>query len=468
MAFSKERAQRMTTRASAGWPGPLLHGQVTTKVKSLLRLPTLQEPRKRTAEGQSSGREKRTQRDSATSCDSSYESYPSSSVSPLSPVTSVEVKAPFQATSSPNMFVKSSFEFTPDITADEGDETFRLRCSGPGLYLCSVTGLVFHMGGDGGEVVYRIVPWDWRLLDRHHKKPAGPLFNIECEQRSVLGLHLPHCEIQSGGGGDFLSVAHVEDEGVEFLRPREVTETCVVVDVSGLSAFGNVKDVDSPSQPVRALVLLFYQPPKDPEPKSLLNVLMLPGNVVLQKVLTARKDQVYIETPPQCKLHPDREYVLSTSPQDDRVIVQPTKAEFYCNYDNYVPSFQVTLETRLKEIKLFLNEGIWERRVGLSTVSASRRLSALDLVHSERLLRVRSDLIKSISGPVLKSLLDRLLEEKVITDAEREAAEAKPNRSDRARFVIDAVRMKGEDASLEMIGFLMDDDSFLCDHLGLF
>uniref|UniRef100_G3PG02 FIIND domain-containing protein n=1 Tax=Gasterosteus aculeatus TaxID=69293 RepID=G3PG02_GASAC len=213
MAFSKERAQRMTTRASAGWPGPLLHGQVTTKVKSPLRLPTLREPRKGTAEDQSSGREKRTQRDSATSYDFSYESYPSSSVSPLSPVTSVEVRAPFQDPSSPNMFVKSSFEltpdittdkhnetfrlrcydafesspteherepggdadvltetaasfaaashsvtgaspaagqqeFTPDITTDEDDETFRLRCSGPGLYLCSVTGLVFHMGGE--------------------------------------------------------------------------------------------------------------------------------------------------------------------------------------------------------------------------------------------------------------------------------------------------------------------------------
>lgn len=53
---------------------------------------------------------------------------------------------------------------------------------------------------------------------------------------SVLGLHLPHCEIQRG---DFLSVAHVEDEGVEFLRPREVTETHVVVDVSGLSGNWN-------------------------------------------------------------------------------------------------------------------------------------------------------------------------------------------------------------------------------------
>ncbi|XP_077952334.1 caspase recruitment domain-containing protein 8-like [Gasterosteus aculeatus] len=539
MALSKERAQRKTTRASAGWPGrsgdpnrgspfiPLFHGQVMTKVT---------EKRMRTDSGYCSDNsypsppsittyfpgagQKRAEAVSHLPNGSEHDADPdcSQSLIPMvegppparcrsalardSPAADGFESSPTQHEREPGgdadvltetdaSFAAASHsvtgaspaagqqEFTPDITADEGDETFRLRCSGPGLYLCSVTGLVFHMGGDGGEVVYRIVPWDWRLLDRHHKKPAGPLFNIECEQRSVLGLHLPHCEIQSGGGGNFLSVAHVEDEGVEFLRPREVTETCVVVDVSGLSALGNVRDGDSPPpQPVRALVLLFYQPPNDPDdPESLLNVLMLPSNVVLQKVKCSRKNDVgpesYIETPPQCKLHPDREYVLSTSPQDDRVIVQPTKAEFHCNYDNYFTSFQVILKTRLKHIKLFLKEsdgavGIWERRVGLSTVVASCSPSTPDLVHSKRLLEVRTGFLESISGPVLKSLLDRLLEKKVITDAEWASVEVMPNNSDRARFVIDAVRKKGEDASLEMIEFLKEVDPYLCDHLGLF
>uniref|UniRef100_A0AAQ4PJ52 CARD domain-containing protein n=1 Tax=Gasterosteus aculeatus aculeatus TaxID=481459 RepID=A0AAQ4PJ52_GASAC len=86
---------------------------------------------------------------------------------------------------------------------------------------------------------------------------------------------------------------------------------------------------------------------------------------------------------------------------------------------------------------------------------------------AKSLMEVRTGFVESISGPVLKSLLDRLLEEKVITDAEREAAEAEPNRSDRARSVIDTVRRKGKEARSKMIGFLMDDDPFLCDHLGI-
>uniref|UniRef100_A0A668SH16 CARD domain-containing protein n=1 Tax=Oreochromis aureus TaxID=47969 RepID=A0A668SH16_OREAU len=75
---------------------------------------------------------------------------------------------------------------------------------------------------------------------------------------------------------------------------------------------------------------------------------------------------------------------------------------------------------------------------------------------------LRSCFIKSISGPVLSSLLDKLLEKKVITHE----ADAMQSRSDRARFVIDTVRRKGEAASSQMIEFLRELDAFL--HRNLF
>ncbi|XP_019208939.1 uncharacterized protein LOC106096757 [Oreochromis niloticus] len=122
-----------------------------------------------------------------------------------------------QAASSPDMKLK---EFTPAITADDSDdETYLFQCSSAGLYQCSVTGLVFVMKGEG-DVVYRTVPWYRRLLAQHHKKPAGPLFDIKCQQQSVCQLHLPHCELISTGGGQFLQVAHVHDERVEFIPPH--------------------------------------------------------------------------------------------------------------------------------------------------------------------------------------------------------------------------------------------------------
>ncbi|KAE8279559.1 hypothetical protein D5F01_LYC21682 [Larimichthys crocea] len=348
------------------------------------------------------------------------------------PSTSTKNETLTRANSLPDMLLENSFEeFTPDI--DEDDESYRFQCSCPGLYQCSVTGLVFHMEGEG-DVDYRTVPWNRRRLAQHQKQPAGPLFDIKCVQQSMRQLHLPHCEICSTGGCDFLSVAHVNDEAIEFITPHKITETHVVINITGFSGFGNVKDEDSPPVPVRALVLLFYRPPVDPDLESLLNVLLLPKNGVLRDVLRTRKklfgDENLIQTSPHCKLHPTQEYTLSTCPEDDSVLVQPTEAEFDCdNYDNYFPSFQ-----------------------GIS---------------DDSLLDIRSSFIDRISGPVLQSLVDKMYEKKVMTDSERESVDGIQNKRDKARFVFDTVRNKGEAASSEMTDFLCEVDPFLSEHLGL-
>ncbi|XP_067434666.1 caspase recruitment domain-containing protein 8-like [Thunnus thynnus] len=401
------------------------------------------------------------------------------SKSSLSQINSANNKNLTQAKSLSDMLLKDIFEeFTPDITVDENEETYRFHWSRPGLYQCSVTSLVFHMEGEG-DVVYRIVAWNCRLLAQHHKKPAGPLFDIKCLQQSVCQLHLPHCEIRSTGGCEFLSVAHVDDEDIEFITPHQITETHVIINITGFSGFGNVKDENSPPDPVRAMVLLFYRPPTDPDPESVLNVLLLPKNVVLRDVLRTRKklvgDERYIETPAHCKLLPKQEYTLSTSPEDDSVLVQPTEAEFdEESYNNYVSSFQVNLEKIMKNIKLFLrgtnsSQSVWERKVCLLSTGVRRTCgpSALTLPSNERLMDIRTCFIDGISGPVLKSLLDKMFEKKVITDSERESADEMQNKSDKARFVIDTVRKKGEAASSEMIEFLCEVDPFLCEHLGL-
>ncbi|KAF3836394.1 hypothetical protein F7725_028952 [Dissostichus mawsoni] len=87
--------------------------------------------------------------------------------------------------------------------------------------------------------------------------------------------------------------------------------------------------------------------------------------------------------------------------------------------------------------------------------------------NDERLLDRRRGFIDKVSKPVIESLLDKLFEKKVLTDSERETAEEKQNRRDKARFVIDTVRKKGAAAGSEMIEFLCGADPFLCEHLGL-
>ncbi|KAK6300942.1 hypothetical protein J4Q44_G00290400 [Coregonus suidteri] len=135
-----------------------------------------------------------------------------------------------------------------------------------------------------GEVLYRTVPWDRRLLAQRGKRPAGPLFKFTCLKGSVCQLHLPHCEIYPGDGCDFLSVAHVTDDIIEFLDPHEITETHIIINITGFCDYGLTKDKDAPVFPIKAFVLLFHRPSDDPELESVLHVLLLPRNVDLMKV----------------------------------------------------------------------------------------------------------------------------------------------------------------------------------------
>ncbi|XP_034036676.1 NACHT, LRR and PYD domains-containing protein 1-like [Thalassophryne amazonica] len=401
----------------------------------------------------------------------------SHSMSSLSPDTSAEDKNMSPATSLPEMVFEERFEeFDPDITDDEDGDTYRLWCPGPGLYWCSVTHLVFNMEG-GGDVTYRVVPWNRRLLAQYYKKCAGPLFDIQSLHQTVCQLHLPHCQI--GSTANSLSVAHVTDDGIKFIAPRRITETHVIININGFSAYGNVKDNSSPPDPVRALVLLFYAPPLDPELRSVLNVLLLSRNVMLRDVLQIRKrlvgDEQYIETLPHCKLKPKQEYTLFTCPEDNSVQVTPAEAEFdEESYDSYFPSFLVILETLIKDMTLFLRDAadsscVWQSPVCLLSTSVRKPsgLNVLNLPEKKKLLEIRSNVIDGVSEPVLKSLLDKLLEKKVISDSEKDSVDGNRNKTGKPRFVIDTVRMKSEAASSQMIEFLCELDPFLCEHLGL-
>ncbi|KAM6962476.1 uncharacterized protein FYW47_008135 [Aplochiton taeniatus] len=118
----------------------------------------------------------------------------------------------------------------------------RLQCPHAGLFQCSLTGLMFLMEGEG-EVLYRTVQWDEGLLSSTGQSLAGPLFSIDCPQKSVCQLHLPHCELPDGGGCESLSVAHVTDDSVEVVPPLRVTDTHAVVDVTHLSLWGLLKKI---------------------------------------------------------------------------------------------------------------------------------------------------------------------------------------------------------------------------------
>ncbi|XP_029353089.1 galactose-3-O-sulfotransferase 2-like [Echeneis naucrates] len=73
------------------------------------------------------------------------------------------------------------------------------------------------------EVLYNTVQWDESRLQSAGKTAAGLLFNIHCAEDAVCELHLPHCETEDG----LLSVVHITDDGMSFLKPLEITDTHV-------------------------------------------------------------------------------------------------------------------------------------------------------------------------------------------------------------------------------------------------
>ncbi|XP_029935551.1 uncharacterized protein LOC115379033 [Myripristis murdjan] len=110
-----------------------------------------------------------------------------------------------------------------------------------------------------------------------------------------------------------------------------------------------------------------------------------------------------------------------------------------------------------------------ERRDDLPSAAIRKPLgqSAGGLHLDMSLLSIRKDFISGVSGPTLKRLLDGLFEKRVINDSEREEAHGMQNRADKASFVIDMVRKKGERASSQMIALLCEEDPFLSENLGL-
>ncbi|RXN25369.1 nuclear body protein SP140 isoform X1 [Labeo rohita] len=88
-------------------------------------------------------------------------------------------------------------------------------------------------------------------------EPAGPLYDIDCSDGSISGLHLPHCEIFSEEDMDCLTVAHLTGGNVAIMNPLKVTEAHVMIDIEDLSLFGLIKRMIFPPSPVTAQTEVF-------------------------------------------------------------------------------------------------------------------------------------------------------------------------------------------------------------------
>lgn len=86
----------------------------------------------------------------------------------------------------------------------------------------------------------------------------------------------------------------------------------------------------------------------------------------------------------------------------------------------------------------------------------------------KELARVRGRFVDKVSKPLLKQLLDDLLEDGLLNDGEKDSVlEDNSNKADMARALIDMVKRKGDQASRKMIARLEIRDPTLYSELGL-
>ncbi|KAM4603903.1 NACHT, LRR and PYD domains-containing protein 3-like [Polymixia lowei] len=364
--------------------------------------------------------------------------------------------------------------FTPEVTTKSANTLYRFKFPGAGVFQCSLTGLVFGVTGEG-EVLYRTVQWDESLLHSAGRTPAGPLFNIQCPQRSVNQLHLPHCETTPVLLSGSLSVVHITDDGMSILEPQKITETHVVINVSHLSAFGLIlKKIKGLRKRISVQVLLFLGPPNRKQ-RCKMNVLLLPRNVPVEEVRGQQENDEYIRTPSYCHLKKGQRYSLLSNPEGYKI--QPESAPFDLNYGpNYHPTFEVVLTTSTEDVTLMVQDQeetqVWRHDVDLTAYlpgpgpSGENPTRTQSLSAEDRLRSVRTEFIQRVTEPVLDKLLDELLRQMVINDEEMESARTR-TRTDKAREVIDMVRRKGREASSKMIVIFREKDPHLSKELHL-
>ncbi|XP_008304199.1 NACHT, LRR and PYD domains-containing protein 1-like [Stegastes partitus] len=360
----------------------------------------------------------------------------------------------------------SSSSFTPEMQTESAQILYRFRCPGPGVFQCTQTGLVFAMA-KGAELRYRIVQWDESRLTPAGKMAAGPLFSIQCSEDAVRRLHFPHCETEDALRLDNqLSVVHFTDEGMSMLKPLQITDTHVVVEVAHLSLFGLIWNTieRTLSLPVRGQVVLFLRPPGR-APRTL-HVFLLQKNVPVEQVAAKQGKAEYIPISAECFLNTGQNY--SVLCEQEGLEIQPLRASFFSHFGpNFHPTFEVFLTTDPDKVTLMVQDQerteVWRRHV---YVRDPKRDTEQRVPPQEWLFAVRTELVQGLSDVTVNQLLDRLYGNGVINEEEKNAIRAQMG-ADKARELIDRVRNKGHDAASALTTALNEVDSFLFRNLNL-
>ncbi|XP_031440743.1 uncharacterized protein LOC105891702 [Clupea harengus] len=358
----------------------------------------------------------------------------------------------------------------PQLREEEnGDLKYTLRCPTAGLFRCKFTSLMFKME-TAGEVEYHSVPWADKL-ENHDREPAGPLYNISCFPGTPVQIHLPHCEVISDGKLGHLRVAHITGDGLKIITPKDITESHVVIDVTGLSLFGLLTFFTDYllGRNIRAQVLNFLQ--RSSEPVKV-QVLLLSSNADIMKVKKKRGQmihpcqEIYIETNPYCEINTRKDYSLFTDPPGLDVI--PNTAKYVECSQNFPPAFTVHCR-RKKELKLILKDKtreLWSSLVIIEEKDTpDGRQHVLEPSVSKHFFQKHKGALETRLPKVLESILNQLVQREVLNTIERDVIQSKKPDHKRNECLLNILDKKGSRAQEIFCQVLKTEDCFLVEDL---
>ncbi|KAB5522709.1 hypothetical protein PHYPO_G00162600 [Pangasianodon hypophthalmus] len=352
-------------------------------------------------------------------------------------------------------------QFTPELgeicAEDKNGHEYRFLCPHAGQFMCKLTNLVFEMEGKG-EVLYRIVSWDSRLLDELGQKPAGPLYNIDCLEGSICHLHLPHCETRTDVVE--LTVAHVTDGNMEIIQPLKVTNTHVIINIQGLSRFGLM--ISRWSINKKAQVLLFYE-----KRMSKLYIHLLPKNVPVKEVQKIHEGNTYIMTSSKCQLTPGKKYRPCCKTTDCDYVSQPEDEKFDCDYDpNYHPTFEVLFDPAVNKVTLSVidekDQVVWRPRMVLLT-GTERASPGMDTTGADFVDQHREKLIQRVFS--VMEIADRLKSKKMISDEMYSNISVESSSYKQMRLLYRSLDSGGRAVKAEFYKILREKQPFIVDDL---
>ncbi|KAL7395357.1 hypothetical protein ABVT39_015098 [Epinephelus coioides] len=357
----------------------------------------------------------------------------------------------------------------PEVNCVDADDApvYSLQ-SEAGAFECSVSGLRW-VCKEKVSFKYQFCSWEGHAdrLETMWYIPGGPLLDITVIAGKIDEAHLPHwiCTEDSPTGLDKFAVLHIDTCGDIVEQVSEVTSSHVKLSQPAFSPRGVLMRAGF-SVKIHCKVLIY----KTTKTSLTLHVYVIPCDPALEEKIQNKELSSgcrVIQKPYPEKSLKMRDYFILTADMDTAEIYPKTLKLIYEWCDpNF---FEVFIDDPDSNFEL----GLRHETSGQVWTCAMRKddyqnTGDLQVMYDIKLARLRPRLVNRVSTELINQLLDDLLADGVLNDGEKDSIlQDNSTSANRARHLIDMIRMKGREASRKLLTHLQSRDPMLCAELGL-